>query len=94
MNYDSKLILKKKIFEIFVNSKIINNFMSRKFVKQQKYIIKKLRRFIKLQLIDETKFNKITKKTNSLLIIIQRHHEKISFEIVQIITHDIVLKMF
>lgn len=68
--------------------------MSQKFVKTQKYFTKKLQRLIKLQLINETNFNKIIKKINFLLIIIQRHYEKISFEIVQIITHNIVLKIF
>ena len=67
--------------------------MSRTLTRQQKYVTKKLSRFIKLQLINETKLNNITKKTNPLSMIIQQHYEKISFEIVQMITHDIVLKM-
>ena len=62
-------------------------------MKLQEYVTKKLFQFIKLQLIDETKLNQISKETNSLMMTIQRHHEKISFEIVQMITHDIVLQM-
>ena len=36
----------------------------------------------------------ITKKTIPLFITIQRHHEEIPFEIVQMIIHDLVLNMF
>ena len=56
--------------------------MLKKFVETQDYVTKKLQRFIKLQLINETKLNKIIKETNSLSMIIQRHYEKISFKIV------------
>lgn len=68
--------------------------MSQIFVNQQSYFIRKLKKFIRLQIINETKFNQIIKKKNFLSMIIQRHYKKISFEIVQIITHDIILKMF
>ena len=68
--------------------------MSQVFVKQQKYIIKKLQKLIKFQMINETKFNEIIKETNFLSMIIQRHHKKNFFKIVQVITHDIVLKIF
>ena len=47
-----------------------------------------------LLMINEDKFKtSITKETISLFMTIQRHHEKITFKIVQIIIHDLVLNM-
>ena len=46
-------------------------------------------------MINEDKLKtSITKKTIFLFMTIQRHHEKITFEIVQMIIHDLVLNMF
>ena len=55
----------------------------------------KLRKSQYLLMINKDKFKTIiTKKIIFLFMTIQRHHEKITFEIVQIIIHDFVLNMF
>ena len=54
----------------------------------------KLKKFQHLLMINEDKLKIIIiKKTIPLFMTIQRHHEIITFEVVQIITHDFVLNM-
>ena len=61
---------------------------------KQRFETIKLTKAHYLLMINEEKFkNQIIKKIIFLFIIIQRYHEKIIFEVVSIITHDIVLSM-
>ena len=60
-----------------------------------RFKIIKLKKSQHLLMINEDKLKtSITKKTIFLLMTIQRHHEKITFKIVQMIIHDLVLSMF
>ena len=59
-----------------------------------RFKIVKLNNSQQLLMINEDKLKiMITKKTISLFMIIQRHHEKITFEIVHMITHNFILSM-
>ena len=82
-----------------MNSNAIDNFISSKFVATLKCATQKKKKFYQLQIIDDNSLSKndnkkMIKKTKSLSIAIQRHHEKLIFDIVKMIIHDVVLKIF
>ena len=61
---------------------------------KQKFNVVKLRKTHYLLIINENQLkNQIIKETILLFMIIQRHHEKIIFKVVMMITYNIVLKM-
>ncbi len=74
-----------------------SNFMIKAFVKREKYSIRKKSNAYNLMIVDKNPLlarnERVNKETKSLLIAIQQHHEKLIFNIVEIITHDIVLEM-
>ena len=92
-----KLMIKlnERIIKALVNLKATLNFITQFVVNKYWFKIVKLSKSQQLLMINENKLKTIiTKKTIFLFMIIQRHHEKIIFEIVQIIIHDLVLNMF
>jgi hypothetical protein len=80
-----------------INSDAIDNFMTRALVKRKEYFTQKKSNAYNLVIVDENLlFNeneKMNKETKLLSITIQQHHEKLIFNIVKIITHDIILEM-
>ena len=94
---DLKLMIKinEKIIKTFVNSKVISNFIFQFIVNKYKFNIIKFKNSQYLLMINENKLKTtIIKETIFLFILIQQYHEKITFEVVQIITYDFVLNMF
>ena len=93
---DLKLMIKfdERIIKAFVNSKTTLNFISQFIVNKYQFKIIKLRQLQHLLMINEDKLKiSITKKIISLFMTIQRHYEEITFEIVQMTIHDLVLSM-
>ena len=75
----------------------IDNFMTKALVERKEYSIRKKPNAYNLVIVDENPLldenEKVNKETKLLSIAIQQHHEKLTFDIVGMITHDIVLRM-
>ena len=68
--------------------------MSQQLMNWKKFIIRKLKKSQIIQIIDERKLKiRIIEETVPLFIAIQKHHEQLIFDIVEMIIHNIVLKM-
>ena len=80
-----------------IDSNATKNFMSEKLIQKKEFSTRLKYDFYDLVIINENSlFNeneKMNTKTKSLSIAIQRHHEKLIFDIVRMITHDVVLKI-
>ncbi len=80
-----------------IDSSATNNFMTKALVKRKKYSTQKKFDAYNLVVVDENPLlnenEKVNKETKPLSIAIQQHHEKLIFNIVKIITYDIVLEM-
>jgi hypothetical protein len=74
-----------------------DNFMIRVFVKKKDYFTQKKPDAYNLVIVDENslldKNERVNRETKLLSIVIQQHHEKLIFDIMGMITHDIVLRM-
>ena len=74
-----------------------SNFMIKALVKKKEYSTQKKSNAYNLIIVDENlllnKNKRVNKETRLLSIAIQQYHEKLIFNIVKIITYDIVLKM-
>jgi hypothetical protein len=84
-------------FIAMVDSDATGNFMARALVEKEGYSTQKKPDAYNLVIVDGNplldKNEKVDKETKPLPIAIQQHHEKLTFDIVGMITHDIVLKM-
>ena len=69
--------------------------MFKTFVNREEFNIRKLEKSCLIQVVNEDELDtKITKKTAFMIITIQNHQEALIFDIVEMITHNIILKMF
>ena len=72
-------------------------FMFKKLINSKEFAIQRKNNSYDLIVVDENSLSneneRVVKETRSLLIAIQHHHEKIIFDIVWMIMHDIVLEM-
>ena len=75
----------------------ISNFMAKALVEKEGYSTRKKPNAYNLITVDgnslPNKNERVNRETKSLSIAIQQHHEKLIFNIVEMITYDIVLKM-
>ncbi len=75
----------------------ISNFMIKALVKREEYFIRKKLDAYNLVIVDKNlllnKNERINKETKLLSIAIQQHHEKLIFNIVRIVTYNIILEM-
>ncbi len=80
-----------------VDSDATGNFMTRALVKKEDYFIQKKSDVYNLVVVDENPLldenERVNKETKPLSIAIQQHHEELTFDIVGMTTHDIVLRM-
>ena len=85
-------------FTTMIESNATKKFYVIKFDKKKTFIYSLKKNVYNLIIINENSlFNeneKMNTKTKSLSITIQQHHEKLIFDIVQMITYDVILKMF
>ena len=84
-------------FTAMIDSSATKNFMSQNLIERKYLFTRKKDDSYDLIIIDENSLfsenERVNTKTKSLSIAIQRHHEKLIFDIVRMITHDVVLKM-
>ena len=82
---------------VIIDSDTIEIFMFRKLTDSKEFATQKKNNSYNLIVVDENLLSdeneRVMKETRSLSVAIQHHHEKIIFNIVQMITHDIVLEM-
>jgi hypothetical protein len=84
-------------FTAMIDSGAIGNFMARALVEKEGYSTQKKPDAYNLvvvdgnSLLDENK--RVNRETKPLSVAIQQHHEKLTFDIVGMATHDIVLGM-
>ena len=80
-----------------IDSNAIDNFMARALVKRKEYSTRRKSNAYNLVIVNENSLlvenERVNKETKLLLIAIQQHHEKLIFDIVEMITYDIVLEM-
>ena len=83
---------------IIINSNASTNFISTNFVNRKKLFTRsKNDNYSLITINDKTLLNNnkmMNLKTRSLSIVIQQYHEKNIFDIIEMITHNIVLKLF
>ena len=81
-----------------IDSSATKNFMFQKLISKKEFATQRKKNAYDLIVIDESSlFNeneKVNTKIISLSIVIQHHHDKLIFDIMRMITHDIVLNMF
>jgi len=75
----------------------IDNFMIRAFVEKKDYFTQKKPDAYNLVIVDKNPLldenERVDRETKLLPIAIQQHHEKLIFDIVGMVTHNIVLRM-
>jgi len=80
-----------------VDSGATGNFMARALVKKEGYPTRKKLDAYNLMIVDGNSLpngnERVDKETKPLPIAIQQHHEELTFDIVGMATHDIVLGM-
>ena len=80
-----------------IDSSATSNFIARALVKKKEYFTQKKSNAYNLVIVNENslfnKNEKVNRETKLLSIAIQQHHEKLIFNIVRIVTHNIVLEM-
>ena len=85
-------------FTTMINFDAIKNFVSFSFVNKKNLFIQKKKNVYNLMIINENSLKKndemIIEEIMSLTITFQQHYKKFTLNIVRIINHDIVLKMF
>ena len=81
-----------------IDSSATENFMSQGLIERKRLSTRKKDDSYDLIVIDENSLSseneRMNTETKSLSIAIQRHHEKLIFDIVRMTTHDVVLRMF
>jgi hypothetical protein len=84
-------------FTAMVDSGATGNFMTRALVKKKGYSTQKKSDAYNLMIVDENPLldenERVNRETKPLSIAIQQHHEELTFNIVGMATHDIVLRM-
>jgi hypothetical protein len=92
------VILNERKTYVMIDLKVTSNFIAQKFVNVKRLNIKFKRNSYDLMIInDNTLLNeneRVTRKTTSLTLMINEHTEKIFFDIIEMIIHNIVLKIF
>jgi len=80
-----------------VDSNATSNFMVKALVEREGYSTRRKPNAYNLVIVDGNSLfagnERVNKETKSLSIAIQQYHEKLIFDIVEMITHDIVLEM-
>ncbi len=80
-----------------INFDATSNFMVKALVKRKEYFTRRKPNAYNLVIVDGNSLlvenERVNKKTKLLSIAIQQYHEKLIFDIVKMITHDIVLEM-
>ena len=81
-----------------IDSSATKNFMSQNFIERINFFIRRKNDTYDLMIIDENSLSSKNERMNtkiiSLSLVIRQHHEKFIFDIMRMITHDVVLKMF
>jgi hypothetical protein len=84
-------------FIAMIDSGATGNFMARALVKKEDYSTQKKPDAYNLVIVDGNSLldgnKRVDKETKPLSIVIQQHHEELTFNIVRMITHNIVLEM-
>ena len=84
-------------FTAMIDSSATENFMSESLIERKRLSTRQKKNAYDLIIINENSLSseneRVNTETRSLSIATQRHHEKLIFDIVRMITHDIVLKM-
>jgi hypothetical protein len=92
------VILNERRMYVMIDSEVTNNFIEQKFVSVKRLNIRLKRNSYDLMIIDDNTLlsenERVTRETTSLTLMIDEHTEKIFFDIVEMITHSIVLKIF
>ena len=85
-------------FTTMINFDATRNFVLSSLVNKKNLFIQKKKNAYNLMIINENSLKSndeiIIEKIISLMMIFQQHHEELTLNIVQMINHDIVLKMF
>ena len=68
------------------------NCMSRRFAEKKEIIFKRKLDHYEVLYSSENIFNKVNQKMILLSVVIQRHHKELIFDIIELITYDIILK--
>ena len=80
-----------------IDSGATENFMSQILTERKKFTLREKHDAYDIIVIDKSsllaKDERVNKETISLTVAIRRHHEKLIFDIVEMIIHDIVLKV-
>ena len=95
--FQTSININEHRFTIIIDSNATENFMSQNLIKENVYLLLKKNVYNLIIINENSLFNeneKMNTKIKLLSIAIQQHHEKLIFDIVQMITHDVVLKMF
>ena len=84
-------------FTAMIDSNATENFMSQDLIERKRLSTRKKDDSYDLIVIDENPLSneneRMNTETKSLPVTTQRHHEKLIFDIVRMITHDVVLRM-
>ena len=84
-------------FTAMIDSSATENFMSQGLIERKRLSTRKKDDSYDLIVIDENSLpsenERVDTETKSLPIATQRHHEKLTFDIVRMVTHDVVLRM-
>jgi hypothetical protein len=92
------VILNERKTHVMIDSEVTSNFIAQKFVNVKRLNIRLKKISYDLMIINDNTLlsenERVTRETTSLTLMIDEHTEKIFFDIVKMITYNIVLEIF
>lgn len=76
-----------------IDTSATRNFMLNAIIEKKDFSIKRKDESYNLKIIDDNKLSRVIYETKLLSTIIQRHHEKITFNVIDMINQNVVLGM-
>ena len=87
--------IQRQIYETLIDSSATENFMSQALMNREEFNTRKFEKNYLIQVVSGDELDtKVTEKITLMIMTIQNHQEALTFDIVGMITHNIILEMF
>ena len=91
--FQINILINESRHNAMIDSKFKNNYVSTILTKRKEFFIRsKSKNVFEAFVIEKEFVNKMNQKTILLSIVIQQHYEKLIFDLIEMIIHEIILK--
>ena len=91
--FQTDIMINESWHNAMIDSESENNYVSTILTRRKKFFTRSKNKNVFEAFVIEKKFvNKMNQKTISLFVAIQQHHEKLIFDLIKMIIHEVVLK--